>query len=479
MEKRWLRVAGAGVAGLLFYGAFRLTPVWWAAWLAPMPILWAACRAAPREARVLAWGAAAMGVVANLTYYATTTGPVVTTVILVLQVLAWGFLVLRTRAVILASRHWTVVLVFPLLLAAVDTVVVSLSPHGTWGSLAYSQMDALWVIQVASVAGTAGVVFLVGLLGSIVAVALHRGRHVDRPVLAYGLPLAILVGGLGYGAVRLSQADRAPTTRIGIASVDDFIPRSGPPARAEAIRRRYEDIVNDLVRRGARIVVLPEKIETLTPADVDRRREAVVTLARTAGATLVVGLQLNRGDRRDNVSWLVSPRGEVLAEYLKQRMVPHLEGDLTPGTEDMARTVGGTSYGLAICRDLIFEDLGRRYGRLGVSALLVPAWDFYRDAWMASEIAAMRGVENGYSVVRAGRESYLQASDRFGRVVVRQRSAFWPGAGVVADVPLGPPAPTIYTRAGNSFGWVCVGLAALTFLHPKRERAGTAVPIVG
>ncbi len=103
--------------------------------------------------------------------------------------------------------------------------------------------------------------------------------------------------------------------------------------------------------------------------------------------------------------------------------------------------------------------------------MLVPAWDFfYRDAWMASEIAAMRGVENGYSVVRAGRESYLQASDRYGRVVARRQSAYLPGNSLVVDVPLGPASPTIYSRTGDLFGWTCVAMAVFTGLWPKRRR---------
>ena len=44
--------------------------------------------------------------------------------------------------------------------------------------------------------------------------------------------------------------------------------------------------------------------------------------------------------------------------------------------------------------------------------MLIPAWDFYVDAWMASNVADMRGVENGYSIIRAGRESYLNVCDR-------------------------------------------------------------------
>jgi len=132
------------------------------------------------------------------------------------------------------------------------------------------------------------------------------------------------------------------------------------------------------------------------------------------------------------------------------------------------RTIGGAPFGLAICRDLIFTDFGRRYGRLGVSAMLVPAWDFYRDAWMASGVAALRGVESGYSVVRAGRESYLNVSDRYGHTIARQRSDYLPGSSVLADLPLGPATPTLYARYGNAFGWLAVAASAIMIALARR-----------
>ncbi len=132
--------------------------------------------------------------------------------------------------------------------------------------------------------------------------------------------------------------------------------------------------------------------------------------------------------------------------------------------------IDGKRYGLAICRDLLFNDVGRAYGKLGVSALLVPAWDFYVDAWMETAVADMRGVENGYSVVRAGRESFLNVADRYGRVVARKRSDFLPGRSLIASVPLGTAVPTFYSRFGNWFGLLMVlGMLIVMFGRPFRS----------
>src|SRR5271157_4899397 len=98
MSMSWLepsraaRIALALLAGVLFYFALGLTPWWPAAWLAPIPLLVAAFHAGGREARLLAWLAAAIVVSSNFTYYLKTVGPAAVVVIL-LQVLLWGFLV--------------------------------------------------------------------------------------------------------------------------------------------------------------------------------------------------------------------------------------------------------------------------------------------------------------------------------------------------------------------------------------------------
>jgi apolipoprotein N-acyltransferase len=454
-----------------------LTPWWPAAWLAPIPLLLAAFHAGGRETRLLSWLAAAIGLTSNFTYYLKTTGPVAAVVVTVLQLLLWGFLIGGTRAAVRTWSSWRVVLVFPVLLSALKTLISFFSPHGTWGSFAYTQMDATPVIQIASVLGGPAIVFMVGLFASAAALALYRGARIERPWLAYGLPLALVAAGVGYGEIRLQRAGTAPTVKVGVASIDDFIGADTPPERVEAIWRGYERLVIGLAGQGARVVVLPEKIAALEPDEAARRQAQLASLAKRAGVHLVAGVQLNRAHGKDNASWLFSPAGELLAEYRKQHMVPYLEGDLAPGNEEVVRTFDGARFGLAICRDLIFTSFGRRYGRLGVSAMLVPAWDFYRDAWMASEVATLRGVESGYAVVRAGRESYLNVSDRYGRTLARRRSADFPGSSLLADLPLAPPVPTLYARWGDVFGWLTVVAAVwAVFVRPAVSKPAKTRP---
>ena len=464
------RIVAASVSGMLFYFVFGLNPHWVAAWLAPIPLLLAAFHAGGREVRMLAWLAVVIGLTSEFAYYGKTTGPVATVVIVILYMLLWGYITGRTRAAVISSSHWLTIFVYPVILGAADTLVAVFSPHGTAGGMAFGQMGFLPVVQIASVLGAPAIVFLISLFASTVAMALYRGRHITRPWLGYGLAAGILVSALGWGVYRLDMAVAGPSVKVGLVAVDDFVGPGVPASRGETVWAAYDQAVRKLAAEGAHIVVLPEKIFFLAPDEAALRRKQFAALARDADVHLVVGLRLNQPDRYRNVAWLFSPSGELLAEYDKQHMVPHLEGDLTPGRENVVRRIDGVPYGLVICRDMFFPGLTRAYSRLGVAALLIPAWDFYVDAWWASRVAALGGVEGGYSVVRASRESFLAVSDRYGHIIAERRSDFLPGVSLLATLPLGPATPTPYARFGDVFGWLCVAGAVLAVMLPGRAR---------
>jgi len=466
------RLVAALVSGVLFYFVLGLNPFWLAAWLAPIPLLLAAFHAGGLEARALAWLALAIGLSSDFAYYWKTTGPLATVVIVILQILLWGYVVGRARAAVLASTHWLTIFVYPTILAAFSTLIAFFSPHGTAGSMAFGQMGFLPIVQIAAILGPPGIIFLVSLFASTVAIALYRGRKLSRPWVGYGLAALMFFSALGWGAFRLHGAGAEPSIKVGLVAVDDFVGPGVPARRAEAVWSAYDQAVKKLASEGAHIIVLPEKIFILAPDEAALRQRQFAALARETGVYLVAGLQLNQPDRKRNVSWLFNPSGDLLAEYDKQHMVPHLEGDLTPGLENVVRKIDGEPYGLVICRDMFFTGLTRAYSRLGVSALLIPAWDFYVDAWWASRVAALGGVEGGYSVARSSRESLLAVSDRYGHILAERRSAFLPGVSLLATLPLGPATPTPYARFGDVFGWICVAGAVLAVVLPRWVRRG-------
>lgn len=162
LDRKGARVVAALLSGGLLCFAVNLTPFWSAAWIAPVPLLLASFHTSSRGER---WSLCAValliGLSSNFVYYITLAGWLGAVAIVFLQVVQWSLIVAYTDTMVRRSRHWTTVFAYPLIWAGVDTLVSTFSPHGTFGSLAYTQMDALPVVQIAAIAGAPAVVFVI------------------------------------------------------------------------------------------------------------------------------------------------------------------------------------------------------------------------------------------------------------------------------------------------------------------------------
>jgi apolipoprotein N-acyltransferase len=454
----WLAGAAALSAALLTLGD-ALHPHWWAMWLAPIPMLVASFRCSGRAAALLVAITALTGAI-GIGIGLMAVGPVPALLITIGRLLEWLGTVLGFRGLVRRSRHWALPFAYPVVWAGLDTVLTRTLADGASGSLAFSQMDALPVIQVAAVTGEAGIVFLIGLFASTAAVALHYGRAIELPALAYGLPAFVLAAALGYGTLRL-QATEAGGVPVGMVALDrsfeDYLSSGTPDA---PLWDRYDAKVASLAGQGAKIIVLPEKLAIVDVRAVAPLQARFAAIARARTIHLVIGIAVDAGDHVENRSWLFGPDGTLLGDYAKQHLVPHLEDDYRPGHEDLVRPIGDARFGLTICKDMDFPPLGWGYSRLGAQALLVPAWDFGADGWYHDRMAVLLGVESGLPVIRAALQGLMTVSDRYGRVLAEAPSSATDAGGslFLAAAPLGSGQPTPYARFGDWFGWTCVAL---------------------
>ena len=154
--------------------------------------------------------------------------------------------------------------------------------------------------------------------------------------------------------------------------------------------------------------------------------------------------------------------------YDKQHMLPPFESKLTPGTA-LAFLPESKTRGVMICKDLDFTSPSRQYGEAGANVLLVPAWDFDLDRWSHGHMAVMRGVEDGFAIVRAAKQGNLTVSDSCGRILAEGRSDAAPFATLLADVPA-VHRETFYARWGDWFAWLALAIFLVTSLQMFRHR---------
>jgi apolipoprotein N-acyltransferase len=470
------RIGAAILSGALTALATSLEPDWWAAWLAPIPLLIAAFRSSYGATWMWVAIATLIGLSGRAGYDAMFLGPVGEAVVALLSVSAVGVVVTLTRAMVRRRHYLLAIIFYPAAAAGLGTIVAAVSPGGTAGSLAYSQMTFLPVIQIATLAGAAGVVFTLALFAALVAIAWHCRAEPPRPWAVYGVPGLILIAVLGYGMVRLAQGEDAGVFPIGLAVSDGASPSLGAAVDpGDKSWTAYTATIPDMAKAGAKIVVWPEKIAPLDRPGVERVRRLLGDAAHDAGVYLVAGVTVIGADHLENRAWLFAPSGELIADYAKQHPVPGFEAQFKPGDEDVVRSIDGARFGIAICKDMDFAQLGRAYSRLGVNAMLVPAYDFYTDAWSHASMAMLRGVEGGFSVIRPARHGLLIESDRYGRILARKASADATVVDIEMAAPLGPGEATPYARFGDWFGWLCAAFAAFAALSLALGRAKSPI----
>jgi apolipoprotein N-acyltransferase len=462
-----LIVALALLGGAALALSYANYPLWWAAWLAPAPAV-AAVLLAPTRLRIfvglivgLASGTLSFG------YHITTGSLTAAIVIAVAYALAWGGTLRLTATV---SERWPAIcaaLVLPTSWAAIDTLLIHISPHGSIGSLAYAQGSVLPVLQVASIGGVPAVTFILLLPGSLAGIALAQwlsGAGLRGHFQAAVLTSAVVAGVLLFGWWRLDAGPGRSSTQVTMIASD----RPAPGGRTwERFTADYGAAIDRAARPGM-TVLLPEAVLRTDVAGSQRVARDLATLARGRRATLVVGVVVEEGEKVTNRALVATPDGRN-AWYLKQHLVPGLEGDSTPGDRNLlvASPVAGT--GVAICKDMHFPTLGRAYARHGARLMLVLANDFDVDDRMVAAVTALRGIEGGYAVARAARHGISFISDPYGRIVAERRSGAATGT-LVALAPQALSSPTLYARVGDLFGWTCVAAWVALVLAMRRSR---------
>ena len=459
-----IALACALVSACLFFLALGTADAWPLAWIAPVPVLWLAFGDAPwRRVGLAAALAYAAGQLGMLWPYLGAMGA--SALLIALGPAAvFAVVVLATRYAARRLPAAASVVVFPALWTGWEWSSTTLSPHGTFGAWAYSQISAPLLIQGASVLGLWIVSFLVALVPSGIASTLRR--HTLAPL---AIALVPALTNVAFGAVRL-RAPQGTTTRVA-ASARDHDDRATPESTALAQAAE----AHRLASRGARVIVFDEKA-ALLPAE---RRDAVlaplVDASRATHATLVAGYD-QTGPERRNAAYTIGPDGRVRT-YTKRHHIPGLEQGYSTGDRPGLLDQGAA---VAICKDMDFQRTLRgdaaAAGRGALGLMLVPAWDFGADGWLHARMAIMRGVEGGYAIVRAASNGELTVSDARGRVRATGVSGEDAYASIVADVPVGP-GRTPYLRIGDAFGLLAgaAGLLALAWSASRRRPPVRAV----
>ncbi len=358
-----------------------------------------------------------------------------------------------------------------------------------WALLGYSQVTWLPVAQLASITGVYGVSGLLALAGSAAAFTVVGDGW--RRWGAAGAVAMVVAACTVWGQARLTRASllsAGDPVRVAVLQANVAQRDKWDRARIDDITNRYLAMSRQALGHGATFIIWPE---SSTPFYFEHdlvRGGAIRRLATEGKATFLIGSDqvepvrpspgLEKPEERFyNAAFLVRPDGQVGAVYRKMQLVPFGEyvplqrllffvgpiveslSPFTAGSEAVVLPVGDHKTSTAICYEVIFASLMRRFVLNGSELLTT----ITNDAWYGTssapfqhwEQASMRAIEGGRYLARAANTGISGFVDPYGRVV--QRSGLFEQALLVADLRF-IRERTVYVRIGDVVAWLSLAL---------------------
>ena len=468
-----LAVAAIALSSAMFFFGTGMRPWWWLMLLAPLPVL----LIAPRVSLFSAFGIAALSwfvgtlnmwrylrhilVLPNNPHAGRLVMPLSVAIgVLIIPSCIFALAVLLSRRFARRGALWPAALALPAVWVTYEYLNMVFSPHGTFGSVAYTQMDFLPLLQVASVAGIWGITFCLFFFPAAVAtlfVGTANPAQKRKFAASVGVLFAVV---MTFGWWRLHVPSGSEhSVKVGLAASD--VPKNLEIEEPEANGRLLRDYLSEaksMAGQGAEVIVIPEKLSVVVDPLLNEIDSLFKEAATANNTRFIVGVLHVTGGVKLNEARMYWPNNVPVITYEKHHMLPAFESKLRPGTTRTIVPQPSGLWGIAICKDMDFPLLSRQYGNDGIGLLLVPAWDFGDDGWLHNRMAVMRGVESGFSISRAAKEGLLTVSDNRGRLLAeRSSSASTPFASVVANVPVRNDA-TLYARFGDWFAWLNIAL---------------------
>ncbi|MDV2481688.1 nitrilase [Methanoculleus sp. Wushi-C6] len=192
-------------------------------------------------------------------------------------------------------------------------------------------------------------------------------------------------------------------TRVALAQVAGG---SASPARMLDAAGR---MAGEAAAAGAALVCFPEQFVTgwspaVGPGSAEPLDGPTATafsrMAQESGIAVAGSIVEEGGERPRNTAVVFGGDGELLAAYAKIHLFsPDGEDrNYAAGDRPATFTVGGATFGLAVCYDLRFPELFRVYALAGVECMIVPAaWPCCRLRHWETLIPA-RALDNRYYV---------------------------------------------------------------------------------
>ncbi len=515
---RLIKLAAVLLSAVLLSLPYHFDALWFLAFFALVPLMWAIHKLEPTEAFKLSFvfGVSFYLLLGYWLTYVSLVGYLVLAFYLALYPAFFG----RFAVYFLSPRdeiethnwkfHMLSVLAIPAFWVAGEYIRGFMISGLPWALLAYTQWKNIVFIQIADLFGAWGVSFVMMMVNVLIFKIMNASPYRKRFTVLLCVLLSII---WLYGMFCLNRWDAfykrsGDQARVRVGLIQGNIPQEEKwdTRIKNIIFEKYKRLTMMAAVEKSDLIIWPETSFPGYLEDEALMSAQLRSLVRQTGTEVLVGVPTLGNLERDGVKFYNSaihfgPNGEERKRYHKMHLVPFGEyvpmesvigfirnfvsiGHFSPGKEPTIFTLTTryrdpnirARFGVLICYEDIFPSLVRRFRLAGADFLV----NMTNDAWFGrtsapyqhAQASVFRAIENRVPVVRAtntGLSGYINAQGRLTATVQDNGEEIFITGHASEDIILRRQAPSLYTRLGDWFIFI-VGLLCFSAYRVNHRR---------
>jgi apolipoprotein N-acyltransferase len=359
-----------------------------------------------------------------------------------------------------------------------------------WGSIGFSQSNLIHLIQFASIGGVPLVSAWVLFLNIFLYLFFKRLREKRKEKFIYLYSFfSFIIIPFVYSEVVIRKGVSAEYKTIGV--IQPNVPTKDKRTNDFERLLKIKTVVEDCP--AADLYVLPETASPIPLSHDIKTENFFKDIAKEKNSSIITGmLDYQREEEKVvyfNAAGIVDSSG-IIGIYRKIYLLPFVErlpfddiipalkkvnlgqGHYTAGSEFSVFETGNLKFSVYICYEAIFSQLIREFVTSGAEILI----NITEDGWFGrtngpfqhAQMAAFQSIVFRRAVVRSANTGISFISDPYGKIVYKTR--LYETACIVDRVPL-IREKTVYTKIGNTFGWVFFCFVLLLFaVEPLKNK---------
>ncbi|MCG6145660.1 nitrilase-related carbon-nitrogen hydrolase [Leptospira bandrabouensis] len=381
---------------------------------------------------------------------------------IVFTILLWIWNQIRLKF----SNHISPILSFAFLFTIVEWLGGNGSALGVWCMFANTQINNLILMQSASLFGATGISFLIffvnGSFEQTLSELIFNSTISKNSRISLITCFLLFVGLLFYGAFRLTNTIEGKSIKVGtvtskIEIQTMWLDPIANQKNTEIVFQRTKQAADE----GAKVIVWNEGAVLINRKEEDYFLKKVSNLAKEIESEIIAAYIVPLKEKEffmENKLYWIGKDGSTRQIYFKQFIPPGEPVSHTPSEIRAIETEWG-KMSVAICYDFDSLQLTKKHAELRTGVTFIPASDWKGINPFHTEMATLRGIENGSSIVRSTRGALSGIYDAYGRPK-GTLDYYEDNDGVlVASVPISV-VPTLYQSLGN---WM-IALGGFYFL---------------